>query len=121
MELALFGSHFGDVDVKVADGIGPESLLGWLVALNLRQPADAVTLIAPMKRRASEMRDGGLQGVKAIVERQQRMLSESHRDGFLLDGQYRRARVLWSHGRIMHEGALFPLGDGLGIEAVACG
>ena len=67
------------------------------------------------------MRDGGLQGIKAIVERQQRMLAEGNHDGLLLDGQDRRARVFRPHGRIVDEGPLLPLGDGLGIEAVAFG
>ena len=36
MELAFFGPDFGDVDVKEADRVGLELLLGGLVAFDLR-------------------------------------------------------------------------------------
>ena len=36
-----------------------------------------------MQGRAGQMRDCGLQGVKAIIERQQRVLSECNDDGLL--------------------------------------
>jgi len=44
-----------------------------------------------------------------------------HGDGFLFDGQHRRVRVFRPHGRIVDEGPLPPLGDGLGIKARAFG
>ena len=47
-----------------------------------------------MKGRARQMRDGGLQGVKAVVERQQGMPSESDDNGLFLNGQGRRSRRL---------------------------
>ncbi len=46
--LSFGGLHLGDVDVEVADGIGPEGLPGWLVTLDVRQPGDAVTPQATM-------------------------------------------------------------------------
>jgi hypothetical protein len=46
-----------------------------------------MALEATMQRRARQMRDGRLQGVKAIVERQQRMPAEGDDHGLLLDGQ----------------------------------
>jgi hypothetical protein len=45
MQLALFGAHFGNADVKKADWIRLELLLGLFVALDLRQTADFVTLV----------------------------------------------------------------------------
>jgi len=39
-----------------------------------------MALIAAMKRRPRQVWDGGLQGIKAIVERQERMLAEGHGD-----------------------------------------
>ena len=57
IELALLGAHLGDVDVEVADRIALELLLGRLVAVDLRQAADAVALQAAMQRRAGQMRD----------------------------------------------------------------
>jgi hypothetical protein len=44
-----------------------------------------MALQTPMKGRARQMRDGRLQGVKAVVERQQRMPSERNDDSLFLD------------------------------------
>jgi hypothetical protein len=60
-------------------------LFGGRFAFDLRQPRDRVPLETPMKGRARQMRDGGLQGVKAVVERQQRMPSERDEDGLFLN------------------------------------
>jgi len=54
-----------------------------LVATHFRQPRDAMSLYATMQGRAGQMRDCGMQGVKAIIERQQRVLSECNDDGLL--------------------------------------
>jgi hypothetical protein len=51
----------------------PELLLGLLFAVDLRQSADAVALVAAVQRGARQMRHGGLQRVEAIVERQEGM------------------------------------------------
>src|SRR6516162_2120164 len=66
VELSLLGSHLGNVDVKIADRVFPERLLRRFVAFDVRQPADAMALIAAMKRRPRQVWDGGLQGIKAI-------------------------------------------------------
>ena len=50
VEPALPSTNLGDVDVEVADRVGFEGLLRGLVAGDLRQPADAVTLEASMQR-----------------------------------------------------------------------
>ena len=44
-----------------------------------------MALQTPVKGRARQMRDGGLQGVQAVVERQQSMPSEGDDDGLFLD------------------------------------
>ena len=44
VELASGGANFGNINVEEADRIAPELLLRWLVALDLRQAADAVAL-----------------------------------------------------------------------------
>ena len=49
VELAFCGSHFGNIDMEVANRVGLELLLWSLVALNLRQPFDAVALKAAMQ------------------------------------------------------------------------
>jgi hypothetical protein len=55
----------------MSDRIGFGLLLRRLVALDVRQTPDAVTSEAAVRRRAREMRDGGLQRVEAIIEREQ--------------------------------------------------
>jgi len=121
VEPSLLGSDLGNIDVKIADRVFPERLSYRLVAFDFRQAADAMALVAMMKLRARKMRDGSLQGIKAIVERQQRVLAEGHCNGLLLDGQDGRAGLLRPHGRIMDEGPLPPLGDRLCIDAVTFG
>ena len=62
VELALRSSNLGDVDMKVADRIGLEFAFGGGFAFDLRQPGDLVALQTPVKGRARQMRDRGLQG-----------------------------------------------------------
>ena len=66
VEFALRCSDFSDVDKKIADRVGLEFSLGGGFAFDLRQPRDPMALQTPMKGRARQMRDGGLQGVKAV-------------------------------------------------------
>lgn len=89
IELALGSLHLGDVDVEIADGVAPEGSLCCLVALDLRQATDVMALEAPVQRRASEMGDCRLQGVKAIVERQERVLAKGDGGGLFFGRQYR--------------------------------
>ena len=49
-----------------------------------RSPGDLVALQTPVKRRARQMGDRRLQGIKAVVERQQSMPSEGDNDGLFL-------------------------------------
>ncbi len=78
-----------------------------------------MALKTTMKRIAGELRDRGLQGVQAVVERQERVLAKRHYDGFLLDRQNRRSRNGGTRP-VIHRGlALLPLGDGLRVDAVA--
>ena len=67
------------------------------------------------------MRYRGLQGTKAVVERQECMLAEGDDDRLVLDRKHCRLRVLRSGLQISDRAALFPLGDGLGIDAVSFG
>jgi hypothetical protein len=85
VELALRSSNLGEVDMKLADRIGLEFAFGGGFAFDLRQPRDPVALQTPVKRRARQMRDRRLQGVKAVVERRQTMPSEGDDDGLFLD------------------------------------
>ena len=85
VELALRSSNLGDVDMKIADRIGLELALGGGFAFDLRQPGDLVALQTPVKGRARQMRDGRLQGIKTVVERQQSMPAEGNDDSLFLD------------------------------------
>ena len=116
-ELSLRGLDLGDVDMEEADRVCLERFLGRLVAFGIRQPADAVALIAAVQGRARQVRDGGLQGIKTIVERQKRVLAEGHGDGLVLDRQDSRTRVFWPHRRVVDEGPLLPFRNRLGRSA----
>ena len=106
--------------MKIADRIGLEFAFGRGFAFDLGQPGDPVALQTPVKGRARQMRDGGLQGIQAVVERQQGVLAEGNDGRFLLGRQHRGANDLGSHRRIVHEGPLAPLGDRLLVEPVLC-
>ena len=95
VKLSLGGVDLGDVaeirricrrDVEIAERVGLELAFGGDGALDLGQPGDAVALEAAVQGRAGQMRQGGLQGIQAVVERQQDMPAESGDDGFVLDG-----------------------------------
>jgi hypothetical protein len=60
VELALRGSDFGDVEMKIADWIGLEFALGGGFAFDLREPGNPMALQTAMKGRARQMRDGRL-------------------------------------------------------------
>ena len=57
MEFALGGLDLGDVDVEIPDGVCLELLLGWFVAIDLRQARDVMALQASVQRRARQMWD----------------------------------------------------------------
>jgi hypothetical protein len=76
-------------------------------------------LQTPVKGRARQMRDRGLQGIKAVVERQQSMPSECNDDGLFLDGQDCRSGLLGSCWQVGNGGPRFPLSDRLRVDAVA--
>jgi hypothetical protein len=70
-EFVLLSADLGGIDVEVGDGIVLELFLGsGPMALQLRQPADAMTLKAAMQGGTGELWDGGLQGVETVVQGQ---------------------------------------------------
>jgi hypothetical protein len=86
-EASLFRVHLGDVDVEVADRVGLEAGALGLVAFGVRQPGDAVALQAAVQARAPQVRDGGLEGVEAVIQRQERMPPEGDNNRLLLKRQ----------------------------------
>lgn len=49
---ALFGTHLGTIEMNVANGVRLNLLLGWRVALDLRQAADSMALQTTRQERA---------------------------------------------------------------------
>src|ERR1700680_4285509 len=67
------------------------------------------------------MRDRRLQGIKTIVERQQRGPPEGNCARLPPDRQHRGLRLARAGRQIGDRTALLPLGDGLRVDAVAPG
>jgi len=70
VQLALRSLDFGNIDVKKTDGIAFKTLSFGLVSLDIRKPGYPVTLKAAMQGRTCQMRNAGLQGIKAVIQRQ---------------------------------------------------
>jgi hypothetical protein len=66
------------------------------------------------------MREGGLEGIETVVQRQERVAPERDDDG-LLGREYRRARLLRAGALVLDRGALLPFGHRLRVDAVALG
>ncbi len=69
-----------------------------------------------MQRRAGQVRNGLLQGIQAVIQRQQGMATKSNDQRFFLDCQYCRTDVFWSHRLILHLRPLLPLGNRLRVD-----
>jgi hypothetical protein len=121
VEPSLLGMNLGDVHMEVADGVFSELFLRWLVAFDLRQAADDVTLQAAVEAETSQERDAGLKCVEAIVERQQRPLTEGDDDGLLLRSENSRVGLSRIHPSVFNAGTLAPFSHGLRIEVIARG
>jgi len=87
IELALSGMDLGDINMEVAERIGLELALARLLALDVRQPGHAMALQAAMQRGAGQVGDRGLQGIEAVIQRQQGMAAEGDDDGLVLRRQ----------------------------------
>ena len=83
IQLALLGPDLREIDVDVPKRIRLE-LPTWRRALGVRQTADAVALEETVQRGSSEMRDRRLEGLEAIVERQRRVSTKRHDQGFFV-------------------------------------
>src|SRR5215217_6064928 len=67
------------------------------------------------------MRNGGLERVEAIIERQERVPPKGNDDRLVLEREHRRLGLLGSGGPVGNRATLLPLGDGFWIDAVALG
>jgi hypothetical protein len=77
------------VDVEVAERVALELGFGLLVSFNLWQSADPVALQTAVQRGTRQVRDGGLKGIKAVIERQQRVPTEGDDHGLVFGRQHR--------------------------------
>ena len=68
-----------------------------------------MALQAAVEGRSRQMLDGRLQGVKAVVQRQQGVLPECNYDCFFFPAQSRRRRILRTHPCLRHDPPLVLL------------
>ena len=115
-ELSFSSLHFGNVYVEEADRVAFELRPLRLVALHIRQARDAMSLQTAVQRRSRQVGDGRLQGVKAIVQWQQRMAPECHDHCLLSLRQHGGSRLGRPGLHILDRRALAPLRNGLGID-----
>ena len=62
-----------------------------------------------------------LQGIKAIIQRQQGLAAEGHDNGFFLMAQDSGSRLLRSHRQVLDGIAPVPLRNRLGVDAMPLG
>ena len=83
--LALLSANLGNVEVEVTDRATFEGFLCDLIITgDLRQTADRVAFKHRPQGLPGQMRDRRLQGIEAVVQRQQCMFAEGDDDRFLL-------------------------------------
>lgn len=107
-QFALSRLHLGDVNVEEADGVTFELPALWLVVLHVRQSRVAVTQQAPMQGRTLQMWDRWLQGIEAVIQRQQCVPTKSNERRLLSLCQDRRALPLRLGLEILNRLALAP-------------
>src|SRR5215218_3447799 len=62
------------------------------------------------------MREGGLEGIEAVVQRQERVAPKGNDDRLFLEREHRRLGLLGSGGPVGNRATLLPLGDGLRVD-----
>ena len=87
------------------------------ITLHIRQARDTMALQAAVQRGSRQMGNGRLQGVKAIVQWQQRMAPECHDHRLLSLRQHGGSRLGRPSFHILDRRAIAPLRHGLGIDA----
>ena len=80
-----------------------------------------MALQAAVQRRTGQARDGGLQGMEAVIERQQCVLAEGDHDRLFGFAQYGRSGRLRPHRRVVGRAPALPFDDGLRIDPMAAG
>ena len=121
VKLAGLRPDLGDIDVEIAERVSLELAFAWGGALELGQSGDAVTLQTAVQAGAGQVRDGRLQRVEAVVERQQGVPPEGHDDRLVLQAEHAGTGLLRPHARIGAVLARAPLLDRGRADAVALG
>ena len=106
-------------DVKVAERVALELAPHRPVTIHLGSPRQAVALQTAVQRRAGQVRQARLQGIQAVVERQQRVAAIGDDDRF--DRRRRRGWCLGPRWPVGDGGPYLSLGDRLWVDAVASG
>jgi len=70
--------------VEVADRVAFEGLLAGLVTGDLRQATDPMAFKTSMEGRPGQARNSRLQSIEAVIQRQQRVLTEGNDDRLFL-------------------------------------
>lgn len=89
VQLALSGLDLCDIEMEEPDRLAFETLSLGLVSLDVRQPGYPVTLKAAMQGRTCQMGNAGLQGIKVVIQRKQRMPAKCHDHRFIRLGKNR--------------------------------
>ena len=121
VESTLSCLDLGNIDVEITEGVGLELALARSGGLDIGQSGDAMPLQAAVQRRPRQVRNSGLKGIQAVVQRQQSMPTECHHHGLVLRGQHGRLGLSRSCWQVMDRAAGFPFGDGFRIDPVALG
>jgi hypothetical protein len=121
MELPFFRAPLGDGKRAVAERLGLTLLLPRLRAGHSRSAAAAVPLPTALQCGSGQVRQRGLQGIQAVIKRQQRMLAKGDKQRFFLHRQDGGAWWLRAHGRIVPLCPLLPLRHGVGGQGITAG
>lgn len=80
-----------------------------------------MALKATVERRSGQVRNGGLEGIKAVIQRKKGVLAKGNDGGLLFEGKDRGMRSLGTWPTIRNRGAFLPFGHGLLIDTVPFG
>ncbi len=78
-------------------------------------------LQAVMPCRSSQVRQRGLQGTQAVIQRQQRVVATRDHQSFFLQRQYGGAWWFRAYGRIVHLRSFLPLRHGGEVQVITLG
>ena len=99
--LAVSRPDIRGVDVETSDPVVFRDLRRFAVPLHIREAADPVSLIQPVEPGTAKMRHHELQGVQAVVERQQGVNPEADTRAFLFGRQFSVPGAVGTHRQVV--------------------